>query len=128
MTARTRIEAALIDRRMTLCLTWRDIVTASGVSHETLRQLRIGEPVSDLTKAAVERALGWARGSIDTVAEGGEPTLAPVPDPWKVTVNAADVMTVLGGPIVNASQFMEAAKRLHLACLVEAEIVEEEDQ
>ncbi|WP_431870892.1 hypothetical protein [Nocardiopsis eucommiae] len=105
-----------------------DIAAASFISHETLRQLRIGKPVSDLTKAAVERTLGWSRGSIDAVAAGGEPTLAPVTDPWKVAVNAEDIMTVLGGPIRDPEAYMASAKRLHLACLVDAEIVEEDDQ
>lgn len=70
----TRIENALDARRLELGMTWRAIWQRAGISVETLRQLRMGEPVNALTDARVEAALAWAPGSIATIREGGTPT------------------------------------------------------
>lgn len=57
---------------------------------------------------------------------------APLPRPvlpeGAIAASIEDVMTVLRGPLGDPEAYMTAVKRLHLACLPDAEIVEEEDQ
>jgi hypothetical protein len=73
-------------RRKKLGLRWVDVAQRGGITTQTLRELRAGirEP-RELTKAAIERALEWAAGSIDAIRDGDEPTEVPQP------VEGADV-------------------------------------
>lgn len=63
------------ERRVDLGLKWRELSARAGISYEALRAIRIGqhEP-SALNKRRIEDAFRWARGSLDTIAEGGDPT------------------------------------------------------
>jgi transcriptional regulator with XRE-family HTH domain len=75
MDTHRRLVEHLEARRLELRLTWTDLARDSGVTTQTLRQIRAGQAaMRPLTKVALEDALGWARGSIDATLRGGEPT------------------------------------------------------
>lgn len=80
------VEEEVDTRRRALRLTWRKLGSLAGVSHETLRRLRAGEPVSDVTEAGVEQALSWEPGSIELIRRGGTPATreeAEAVDRWR---------------------------------------------
>lgn len=62
-------------RRRQLRMTWRQIAQQAGISSETLRKLRLGEPVSELTEAGIEDTLNWPRGDLRMARAG----LRPIP-------------------------------------------------
>jgi hypothetical protein len=66
-------------RRSELGLRWEDVAErADGVTTQTLREIRGGRrKARSLTKAAIERALQWTPGSIDSILAGGEPANMP---------------------------------------------------
>lgn len=76
-----RLDALMDTRRLELGLRWKGVVERAGITHQTLLQLRKGQPVADLTIARVEQALEWAPGSIAQIAEGGDPIPLPPPSP-----------------------------------------------
>lgn len=54
-----------------------DLIRESGVGRSTVQRLwagRAGVMPNRTTRAQLERALGWAAGSVDDVLAGGEPT------------------------------------------------------
>lgn len=67
-----------------------DIAKRAGLSEQTVRDIRDGirggRPESI---AAVERALYWAKGSIEAIRHDGEPSLLPVPETADVELLAA---------------------------------------
>lgn len=70
-----RLEAIMNARRVDLGLEWREVAAVAGIRTETLRVVRKGaNPPSDLTKRGIETALRWMPGSMDAIADGGEPT------------------------------------------------------
>src|SRR5690606_40483070 len=75
--AAQRLDALIDKRRLELGLRWKGIAERAGITHQTLLQLRKGEPVSDLTVARTEQALQWQNGSIQRILEGGDPLPAP---------------------------------------------------
>lgn len=61
-------------RRAELGLRWADVADRGGITTQTLREVRAGaRRLRGLTKAAIERALEWAPGSVDVILDGGEP-------------------------------------------------------
>lgn len=60
-------------RRKELRMTWRRVAELARVSQETLRQLRMGEQVSEMTEYGVEEALHWRPGSLDAIRYGAKP-------------------------------------------------------
>jgi transcriptional regulator with XRE-family HTH domain len=72
-----RLDAAIKDRRLELGLSWKEVARAADISEATLRAIRNGanEP-SDLTARGIERALGWAPGSVERILSGGRPGVA----------------------------------------------------
>lgn len=65
------------ERRLQLGMEWKDVATKTGVSYETLRNLRLGKrKASELTIRRLEDALQWKHGSIDAILAGGDPTPA----------------------------------------------------
>lgn len=70
------IGVAINQRRRGLGLRWKDIYQASGLSQETVRQIRNGRTPSRITdsEARLEDALRWQRGSIQAIRDGREPT------------------------------------------------------
>jgi hypothetical protein len=84
MTDRTPTEAAINARRRARGLTWKAIYTRARISHETLRQLRLEEPVSEDTEIAVEDVLALEHGSLAAVRHTRDPAAAtPLPEPQR---------------------------------------------
>ncbi|WP_433233950.1 hypothetical protein [Actinomadura nitritigenes] len=79
--------ARLIEERATdLRLTWDEVIERSGLSKQGLHGVRFGTgALRRLTKAGIEDALAWKRGSVDAILKGGDPTVvdeAPlIPEP-----------------------------------------------
>lgn len=71
--ATRRLEEAMNTQRLDLRLKWNEIARRAGISTETLFRFRKGARSDEATRA-VEQALGWARGSVDAILSGGEPT------------------------------------------------------
>lgn len=75
--ARARLADEMDDRRVQLGLTWRQVASLGLISYETLRAARKGKgDIASLTRAAIEKGLRWAPGSVSAVLDGGVPTLA----------------------------------------------------
>lgn len=62
------------DRRSELRMKWSDVASAADITTQALRNARKGDPMRNLTKAAVEQALQWEKGSIDAIQQGRRPT------------------------------------------------------
>lgn len=76
----TRLDELMTARADQLGLKWHQIAEQAGISRDTLHRVRTGtDTVRSLTKAAIERVLRWAPGSIDNIVNGGEPieTMSP---------------------------------------------------
>ncbi|MDL4812723.1 helix-turn-helix domain-containing protein [Actinomadura opuntiae] len=70
-----RLSEALDRRRRELGMTWRAIATAADISYEALRAIRRGDyRASDITAAAIDRAVRWEDGSVEAIYDGGDPT------------------------------------------------------
>jgi hypothetical protein len=70
------------ERRGELGLLWDEVAERAGVSAETLRRATDAPGrMRTTTKKGVERALHWKRGSIDSIASGGEPTALAEEEP-----------------------------------------------
>lgn len=66
------------DRRAELGMTWDDVAAAAQVSTETLHRARGGRSMRTTTKKAIESALQWQPGSVESIAAGGNPASAAV--------------------------------------------------
>jgi len=87
--ARKRLDDAMDSRRVELAMTWRDVAKAGDISYETLRAARRGAAdIPALTRAAIERGLRWARGSVASVLAGEDPILLDAPARPEVTPEA----------------------------------------
>jgi len=74
---RRRLGELIEERRLDLRLRLRDLADVSGLSTETLRQIKAGSGgLRPLTKRALEEALRWAPGSVDAILAGGDPAEA----------------------------------------------------
>lgn len=129
-----RLDLALDDRRIELGLTWGQVADRVGRSEEMIRRFRNTGTGSRETKAGLERALGWTKGSVDAVLKGGRPSLltvnsaiAPVPEPVSrrdaalhhldsgelnmielTGLEHADVLTVMAGALDLLSKCVQA--------------------
>lgn len=83
-TQRNPIDQAIDARRRQLGWRWKDVYDRSGLSQETVRQIRHGlrdeaERTTD-SEPRVEKALQWKRGTIqairDAIRQGREPDLS----------------------------------------------------
>jgi hypothetical protein len=71
---RTSLGSYMEDRRIDLQLLWNDVAAASGLTTETLRNIRNGTGgIRPLNKRAIENALKWQPGSIDRILAGEQP-------------------------------------------------------
>lgn len=71
-----RVHAAAVDRIKAEGWTLKAFYHRAGISETKFRQLAAGEPITRPDKiASLEDGLGWSRGSVLTVADGGEPTI-----------------------------------------------------
>lgn len=69
------------ERREELRLSQEALAAASDTSLSTVGRLERGQYVSPRMMRRIEAALGWQKGSLDAVRDGGEPTfLQPEPD------------------------------------------------
>lgn len=72
---RTRLAAEMDQRRIMLGLRWEHIAEKSRISTTHLRKFRRGDAGASLIViAALEEALQWERGSVETILQGGRPT------------------------------------------------------
>ncbi len=72
--ARKRLADCMESRRLDLRLTWGQVAERGGTTTETLRQARTGSTrIMPLTRRAIEDGLGWAKGSVRAVLDGGDP-------------------------------------------------------
>jgi hypothetical protein len=63
------------ERRADLGLRWLDVAEAAGLTTEGLRGIRYGTgEIRSLTKRGLEDALKWARGSVNEILAGRDPT------------------------------------------------------
>lgn len=78
-TAAERLGRLIRTRRRALKLTQNDVQQADGPSPATLRLIETGKHTDfrDGTGSALEDAIFWERGSIDTTLAGGDPTPLP---------------------------------------------------
>jgi DNA-binding XRE family transcriptional regulator len=66
-----------------------DLAKASGLSKNTAGALEQQRKVSDKTVTAIEIALRWAPGSVDSILAGGDPVeIVPVSDSATMTESA----------------------------------------
>jgi transcriptional regulator with XRE-family HTH domain len=72
-----RLGQAVRARRRALRLSQAELGENAGVHEGTIRNLERGREAADLPRSTkdVERALGWAAGSFESVLEGGDPIL-----------------------------------------------------
>ncbi|MFG2617748.1 helix-turn-helix domain-containing protein [Streptomyces sp. NPDC048507] len=70
-----RLAEAIREARRSRGWTQADLAEVSGVGFSTVQRLEAGKPYRRRPPALdrVERALGWAAGSVDAVLEGGGP-------------------------------------------------------
>lgn len=94
--ARQRLAQHMDDRRLDLGLRWTDVAEDSGLTTETLRQVRFGTgEIRGLTMTAIESALGWERGSIRAVLAGGKPTVLTEAQGGEERSPKPDVLTAI---------------------------------
>jgi hypothetical protein len=77
--ARKRLADLMNNRRVELDLRWQDVAEAADLSLKTLYSARQpdGGDISDLTQGKIENGLQWQRGSIERIANGGDPVALP---------------------------------------------------
>jgi hypothetical protein len=80
--ARQHLAAAIENRQADLDgITLRQIAKAGGISYETIRgAIRGPKPISDATRRAIERGLGWPPGGTDEALAGKQPVPLDTPD------------------------------------------------
>ncbi len=89
--AHTRLAEAMQHRLAELQTDWVGIAARSGVSTQTIRDIRFGRTrtIRETTKNALDDALKWQRGSIDAVLKGGTPT--PLPTERRTIDHSSDI-------------------------------------
>lgn len=98
-TPQLRLGRLVRARRKALKMTQSDVQAVGGPSTATLRLIENGRNLEfrDGTGVALERAIGWAPGSIDAILAGGEPTpLSYEPPALPALPRNAPNMPVLG--------------------------------
>lgn len=74
-TGHEALSAAIEDRRSQLRIKLQDVARRADISVATLGRARRGEgDLTTDTKIGLEEALLWARGSVDAILAGGQPT------------------------------------------------------
>jgi transcriptional regulator with XRE-family HTH domain len=93
-----RVAQAVVRRRVQLGLTQEEAAARARLSATTWRLVENEAQTRyrDLTLAGVERALGWAQGSIDAVLRGDEPTVAETRDPAPPRIDDDAVVRLRG--------------------------------
>lgn len=111
--ARKRLDDAMDARRVVLGLTWRQVAATGAISYETLRAARRGAgDIPALTRAAIERGLQWAPGSVASVLAGGSASpLGREPDQADVEEASADILAASPEDFVRIFRDFEAVYR-----------------
>lgn len=73
---RRRLVEYLEEHKREHDLTWQEMADAGEIPLQTLRRVRVGSsPLSRETRERLENLLRWTPGSVQSVEDGGEPTL-----------------------------------------------------
>jgi transcriptional regulator with XRE-family HTH domain len=78
--ADSRVREAIETRRVELGMSQDDVARASNISMSTLQRVLRGHDPLPKTARAIERALGWERGSLRDVSQGASARLAAPSD------------------------------------------------
>lgn len=109
--------AATERRRVELGKKWKHVYEEAGLTHQTLNRWRNGAPVDPLTDRALSRALHWAPGAREAIAEGR------TPDPLGPSGEAPRTD---GAPLPPLDQELALAQRLLAATVREMHLSPEE--
>ena len=71
-----RLAKEVASRRRELSLSTSEAARRAGNNRATWAAVEAGRTPHDFTRAGIERALGWAAGSVDVVLHGGSPAVA----------------------------------------------------
>jgi transcriptional regulator with XRE-family HTH domain len=107
-----RLAEAIQARTTALGWSQQDLVSHSGLSRTTIQKLWQGDGTyapSRKTRIALEQALGWERGSVDSVLAGGDPTVR------RDGTQASDVQVDDVSPPVRGSSAPAFPMRVQLA-------------
>jgi len=93
-------------RRVELGKKWKDVLTETELSHETLNRWRKGLKVDPLTDRAFERALLWEPGARDEANAGRTPETLATPEPAEESSASmtARELEILAGIVVSAAE------------------------
>jgi len=112
--ARRRLAALMNERRLDLNLTWREVAERGRVSMRALGYARTGDDeIRPLTQAGIETGLGWERGSVSLILDGGDPVPlggAVVPLPPAAANHRAPVLLERNGALFPPSSPGVAAR------------------
>ncbi|MFE7485559.1 helix-turn-helix domain-containing protein [Streptomyces sp. NPDC057552] len=72
----TRLAQAVKARRLQLGLARTKAADDAGMSKDTWKRVEEGKPVRSMNYAKIDHALGWATGSCEVIAAGGNPIRA----------------------------------------------------
>lgn len=120
---RHRLGWLVAERRKALRLSKAAAARAGDVSVITWTKVEDGEPVRDLTYAAVDRALGWAAGSAEGVLTGGTPRLRDDGNPTGLTDSEAGSVRIAAAMLLLIRE--EYGEAIYLAALEEARLQDE---
>ena len=93
-------------RRHDLGLPITGIAAQAGLSKDTYVRIERGQPVSASSYTKAETALGWAVGTVRTVLDGGEPTLAAP----ALQADAAGLGQALAGAVAAVADYLTGAQ------------------
>lgn len=72
----TRLAQAVKAQRLQLGLARTKAADEAGMSKDTWKRVEEGNPVRSMNYAKIDRVLGWATGSCEIIAAGGNPVRA----------------------------------------------------
>lgn len=101
-----RLAKAVKARRLERYPSRREAAAAAGVSKDTFQRVEEGEVVREVSYVKIDRALGWAPGSCDEIAQGGEPVPVEMSDDGSVmyaTVPAGDLAEKIKQAVTDAT-------------------------
>lgn len=93
-------------RRVELGKKWKDVLTETELSHETLNRWRKGLKVDPLTDRAFDRALLWEAGAQGEAAAGRAPIALAAPAPAEQASPSMNTreLEVLAGIVASAAE------------------------
>lgn len=88
----TRLAQAVLARRHQLGIARKKAAESVGMSKDTWKRVEEASPIRAMNYAKIDQVLGWATGSCDLIATGGD----PVPADPSNTVGGVTVADVSG--------------------------------